>query len=431
MNLLVTNTGEEQAYLVLRSLRKACDRIVITVPEGGPLARWSGTCAWSRFVDRRYPVPDCTADWATGRLDADNTPAEEAWIGRIEEICARESITVIFPSYDAEVYVLSKNLDRLAQRGVLCPVPPFDRLVRILDKSLTLEAASAAGFPAPATRCPGTEAELAEAARVLAAPWVLKPRCNAHGAEMHFAEDRNELETAWKRLVAVTPRPLVQEYIPAGSKRNFYTLVDRDFEVVSLVSPEVHRLRRTGLRTPCAAVESTRDIPLAGAIGDLVRELGVWGCMTIQTVVDERDGIPRLMEANPRFGHNLWYRTELGIDEPALLLAIARGERVAPPAPIREGVLMLDPLWDLLHLAGQTVDRSGDWLRRRLGGAPRHDGALERDTVSFLLSAYRRDYLSRRPRVTSPMNRGYLTDPLPPLVRMGRTCMEAVRRRAS
>ncbi len=429
MNLLLTNTHEEQAYLILRCLRRTFDRVVITVPEGGFLHRWSGSCALSRYVHRRHAVPDCSADWATGQLQPDNTPAEAAWMDRIEDICIREDISVVLPSYDAEVYVLSKNLERLQRRGILVPVAPFERLMAILDKSRTLAAAARCGFPAPATRTPESEEELETAAMELPAPWVLKPRCNAHGARLSYATDRDALFAAWRELSAVSPRPLVQEFIPPASKRNFYVLADRGHEIVSVLSPEVHRLRRAGLRTPSAAVESTREVPLRESVANLVRELGVWGCMTIQTVVDARDGSLRLMEANPRFGHNLWYRTELGVNEPELLLAIARGETPPPVPPVQEGVLMADPLWDLIHLVGQCVDRSGDWIRSRLGRERRHAAELDFDTVGFLLSAYRDNYFSRRPRITNPLNRGLLRDPLPPLVRMGRIGLQTLQRR--
>src|SRR5688572_7256606 len=101
MNLLITNTQEEQAYLILRCLRHVAARIVITVPEGSLLTRWAAVSAWSRHVHKRYAVPDCTADWRAGRVQADNTPAEEEYIRRIEAICTAEGIDVIFPSYDA------------------------------------------------------------------------------------------------------------------------------------------------------------------------------------------------------------------------------------------------------------------------------------------------------------------------------------------
>lgn len=429
MNLLVTNTLEEQPYLILRCLRHEAKRIVITVEEGNLLKRWAGISAWSRHVSKRYTVPDCSADWLAGRIEADNSPAEEAYIQRIEEICSKEEIDTIFPSYDAEVFVFAKNKERFSRQGILTVTPDYSALTRILDKSLTLEAAHKVGFPSPLSYTPSSREELLSAAAGLAAPWVLKPRCNAHGANICLARDLDELETTFSQLNDSQERPLLQEYIPAQSKRNYYLVVSPEFEIVSLFSPRVHRFRRVGMRTPCAAVEATLEVPHTSEISALVKELGIWGAMTVQTIVDERDGIPKLMEINPRFGHNLWYRTELGINEPLIYLRLAQGRPTGDVPSFPVGVLLLDPLWDVLHLLGQCLDQGKTWLLARFKKQESAEKPFAEDSIPQLLQAFRTEYFSRTSRVTSPLNRGLFSDPMPPLVRIGRTLLEAIGRR--
>jgi hypothetical protein len=431
LNLLITNTREEQPYLILCCLRHEARRIVITVDEGNLFRRWAGISAWSRHVSKRYTVPDCSADWRAGRIEPDNTPAEEAYVQRIEQICRTENIDTIFPSYDAEVFIFAKNKERFSRQGINTVTPEYSAVTRILDKSLTLQAAHVVGFPTPLSHTPSNREELRSAAEGLAAPWVLKPRCNAHGANIFVANDLVELEEIFTRLNSIQERPLLQEFVPAQTKRNYYLVVSPAFEVVSLFSPRVQRTRRIGIRTPCAAVETTRDVPFAGEVHALVRELGVWGALTVQTIVDERDGTPRLMEINPRFGHNLWYRTEMGINEPLIYLRLAQGRPAGDIPSFPEGVLLLDPLWDILHLLGQCLDQGKTWLRTRFKSAENPAIACEVDSIPQLLRDLKAEYFSRRPRVTSPLNRGYLSDPLPPLVRIIRTLLEAVRRRAS
>lgn len=431
MNLLITNTREEQPYLILRCLRDVADRIVVTVSEGNVFQRWAGISSWSRHVSKRYSVPDCSADWRAGRIEADNTPAEEAYIQRIEAICAKENIDTIFPSYDAEVFVFAKNKARFATQGIVTVVPGYAALTRILDKSLTLQAAQKVGFPVPLTHVPSTRDDVLTAAAGMAPPWVLKPRCSAHGANIRWASAPAELEAAFKHLSAIQPRPLLQEYVPAMTKRNYYLLVSPEFEVVSLFSPRVHRVRRVGVRTPGAAVETTNDVPYAAEVQALVREIGIWGAMTVQTIVDSRDGKPKLMEINPRFGHNLWYRTELGINEPLIYLRLAQGQDPGEVPAVPEGVLLLDPLWDALHLLGRSLDQGKAWLRARFRSSEGVLTPFTEDSIPFLLRAFRSEYFGRTRRVTSPLNRGWLSDPLPPLVRICRTVFEAVRRRTA
>ncbi len=430
MNLLITNTQEEQAYLILRCLVEAADRIVVTISGDSLFQRWAGMSQWSRFVSKRYRVPDCAADWRSGLVQPENTPAEERYIQRIEEICRAEAIDVIFPSYDAEVYVFAKNKERLAAKDIVVVAPDYASLTSILDKSLTLAAAEKVGFPIPRTFVPADREALATIFETSEPPWVLKPRLNAHGANIVLAGDRDALKIGFRELSQAQERPIVQEYVPAAKKRNFYLVVNQDSEIVSLFSPEVQRTRKVGVAKPCAAVVSTTKIPFVDKVQALLRELGVWGAMTLQTVIDDRDGTPRLMEINPRMGHNLWYRTVLGMNEPLMALRLARGQDPGEAPAFREGVILLDPLWDFLHLLGQVVDQSFARIRELLTGARKERGALEQESIGQLLADFKVEYFSRRDRITSPLNRGFLTDPLPPIVRIIKTVAEALLRRA-
>jgi predicted ATP-grasp superfamily ATP-dependent carboligase len=432
VNLLITNVQEEQTYVMLRCLRQEAKKVIVTMTGDSWLQRWSGMCTWSRYVSKRYRVPDCAADWKTGRIQAHNTPLEECYMLRIEEICSAEEIDVIYPSYDSEVYVFAKNRQRLAEKGILAVVPHFEALTRVLDKSMTLEAAEKTGFPVPVSRIPKNLDELAIAAAEIDPPWVLKLRCSAHAKNMVIAGTWDELESAFISAAAEQDQPMIQECIPIETKRNFYMLVNRDLEIVSLFSPKVLRTRGW-LNTPCAAVVSTREFPYADEVKALVRELGIYGGITMQTVIDRRDGKPKLMEINPRFGSNLWFRTELGVNEPRALLRMSRGEdpydRPGYAHEFPEGVTLLDPLWDLRHLAVRSLAQSIGWIRRVLTGKVRSSGVLQPDSVSQLLKDYRSEYWSRTPRITNPLTRGWLSDPLPPLSRVIRVMSQGLFRR--
>lgn len=430
MNLLITNTQEDQAYLILRSLQKDASKIIVTISGNSWFKRWSGISQWSRFVSKRYKVPDFYAGWKSGLMQAENTAAEELYIQRIEEICAAENIDTIFPSYDPEVYIFSKNKLRLADQGILAVVPDYDALHRILDKSLTMEAAEKVGLPTPRTAVPANLEALKAASETFGGPWVLKPRCSAHGENIVLASSAEVLEKKYSDLKRIQERPMLQDFIPEASKRNYYVVVDRNSEIISMFSPMVTRTRKNGVRSSCAAILSCSDVPFANEVQGLMHELGVWGGFTIQTVVDARDGKPKLMEINPRFGHALWYRTVLGIDEPRMVLQIAKGEQPERSPAFRENVLMLDPLWDLLHLIGQTADQTLGYIRSKFSMAVEDDETLGKESISQLLIANKAEYFSKRDRILSPLNRGFFSDPFPPLVRIIRVFIQALQRRA-
>jgi predicted ATP-grasp superfamily ATP-dependent carboligase len=431
MNLLITNTQEDQAYLILQCLRKEANKIIVTVSGSNLFKRWSGLSQWSRHVSKRYRVPDVYADWKAGRIQARNSDDEERYIQRIEEICAAEDIDTIFPSYDAEVYIFSKNKQRLAGQGIVAVVPDYNALTGILDKSLTLAAAEKSGFPIPRTAVIVNSDDLAVAHNASTGPWILKPRCNAHGANIIWVSDRDALEATFNNLNKLQPSPILQDFIPEATKRNYYLVVDRDSEIVSLFSPEVLRTRKTGVRSPCAAVVSSTDVPYLDEVRALLRELGIWGGMTLQTIVDQRDDKPKLMEINPRFGHNLWYRTVLGMNEPLMFLRIANGQDPGPAPTFREGVILLDPMWDLRHLIGQVLDQTSEFVRVTVLRRPRHRERPSMESIPQLLGDLRKEYFSKRDRVLSPLNRGFLSDPFPPMIRMFRVVAEAFQERWS
>ncbi|MGH6630008.1 MAG: hypothetical protein ACREB3_09785, partial [Burkholderiales bacterium] len=162
----------------------------------------------------------------------------------------------------------------------------------------------------------------------------------------------------------------------------------------------------------------------------LVKELGIWGAMTVQTIVDARDGIPRLMEINPRLGNNLWLRTELGINEPLMYLRLAQGQAVDKAPSFPEGILCLDPLWDALYLHSLIMNRARRWWRARSSHAGSTESTFVGEPIPQLLRALKSEYFGATRRVSNPLNRGYWSDPLPPLIRIGRTILfEMIRRR--
>jgi len=370
---------------------------------------------------------DPAADWWSGRIQRGNTDAEEAYIQRIEAICHRENIDVIFPSFDPEMYVFAKNCDRFHAADITVVTPPLESVLTVQDKSRVLQAAERTGFPHPHTCYPASESDLEQVTAHIPPPWVLKPRFSAHGTSIRIAHTETELHALFREMSKQQPQPLVQAYVAGGLKQNFYLVADRDSSIASVFSPRVQRVRREGVRTATAACVSSREMPYLHEVQELVKHLGLVGGFTLQTQLDGRDDIPRLMEINPRLGHNLWFRAELGIPEPCMLISLARGESMGEKPVFRKGVLLLDPLIDMVHLLREIRHRLLSCIipnRRR-----NHSGfeALPRDSIRDLIANYIKDYFSYHMRVTSPLNRGYLSDPLPPLSRLARQMVALVK----
>lgn len=420
MNLLITNSQELQAYIILRCLRPQAKRIVVT--HGGDSlgsTSFKGMAVSSRFTDAKYRVPHFASDWLAGRLQAVNTEAEEAYIQRIEDICRLENVDVIFPSLDPEVYLFAKNKQRLEAQGVLAVVPELEVIGVVMDKALTVRAAQRAGFSCPKTYFPDSEADLKEISEDSEPPWIVKPRFTAHGAHMIYVDEPSELEAAYANVRGFQQAPIIQEYIKGGLRRNYYVTVGRDGQILSVLSPRVIRTYRTGYRVSSKSCVSASTGPNLGKLRDLLSELGLWGGYTIQTIIDPRDGIPKLLEINARLGHHIWWRTGLGVNEPLILLQLARGDIPAGNVRFPDGVILLDPFHDLFFLYNQLVNATFNAAGRLMHRRGRSPGAASDPdnpgSVLETLRLYKRDYFNREPKILCPEVRNLLSDPYPSL----------------
>jgi predicted ATP-grasp superfamily ATP-dependent carboligase len=414
---LVTNSRCAQAYAVVRALRPHAEWIVATMSGERPLGVWpTDHAAYSRLVDRRVEVPDPEQDWHQGIIQPDNTEREERFVEAVLAVCARERIDTIFPSNDPWIYVFAKNRERFTAHGILIPVPDYETVTKPLDKHRTVECAEEVGFPAPLSFLPDGERAIRRIATELPPPWVVRPRFTTGGRGLAIVETEQKLLDTAREVAARHGRPMVQEYIPGKGKQNFYLVMDRTGAPRSVFTPRVTRVAGRVFRNSTAACESAPPHPLTEQAVGLLRHVGWWGGATIQTKVDARDGQPKLMEINPRLGTHLWYRTELGINEPLLCLQIARGEPSAPRPEVPIGCLLLQPIEDAAGTVVELVDLAAFRLRTGLLRKRPMDASSPPAGLAKIAGAWRDEYFARRDRRFSPYFRYGLRDPLPSLI---------------
>jgi predicted ATP-grasp superfamily ATP-dependent carboligase len=411
MRLLVTNPQAPQAYAIIRALRPHASRIVAAVEAGGwrsPLAH----AAWSRLVDARHPLPSPVRDWSAGRVGAEVTPAEQAFLDALLDICARERIDAVFPSWDPYVYAIARHRDRLTALGITVPVPAFDVVLTALDKYRTVRAAESIGMACPRTYLYESPEQAVAAADELGYPVVVKPRFTSGGHGLVIAGDRAALVAALPGVAAAHGAPMIQEYIPGGQRDSIQFVVGRDGTLLFVFHKKRRRSFRRTARFGTVSESASPDQRLAVTAG-LVSRIGWWGAMGIETMRDPRDGRDKLMEINPRFPRQLWNRTALGINEPLMCLRLARGEPVEPPPPYPRGVLFVSPVEDVLLMGLQLLDRVAYSLRTRVLGRPELDAWASPPPLGGQLREFAATYAPGRQRIWDPYSTHVLDDPLP------------------
>jgi biotin carboxylase len=367
-------------------------------------------------VDRRYDVPDPERDWHEGRIQPNNTQREQAFIDAAVSICERENIDTIFPSNDPWTYVFSKNKKLFEERGIVVPVPDYETVIRPLDKYQTVLDAEAIGVPTPRSYLPEDEVELERIAGELDPPWILKPRFTTGGRGLAIAENAQQLRDKTREIRKRHGMPLVQEYIPGRDAQNFALVLDRDGNAVSVFSPRPLRVSGRVLRNYSGSVLSCPPHPLTDLALRLVRRMGWWGGVTVQTKPDPRDGKLKLLEVNPRLGTHLWFRTELGINEPLMCVKIARGEPVEPVSEYLLDYTLLDPIEDVVEFFIDLLDLSVYRVRVSMLRMPCIDPESPPRSLRETMKLYWSLYFSKRTRRFAPYFRHALTDPLPALI---------------
>jgi biotin carboxylase len=412
MNLLVTNTRNAQAYAIIRALRPHARKIVATMEGPNRFAARLAHAAASRLVDKRYYTPSPAADWRAGIIQRENTEREEAYIQAVLRICESENIDALFPSFDPHVYVFSKNKERFARLGVVIPVPDYEAVVTPLDKYRTVLAAQEVGFPCPKTHMPESEDCLIRIAEDLGFPLVIKPRLNAGSRGMEIATEFGELREKYRLAKKHQGMPMIQEFIPGKLNQNIYLTLDQRGELKSVFTPKTHRAFLRLYRNSAAASESCDIHPIAGGAAKLARQINWWGGLTIQTKIDQRDGKPKLMEINPRLGTHLWYRTELGINEPWICLNIARGREVEPVTNYPKGTMLLEPVEEAVGATIGLLDLLVYRFRTRLLGKAPVDPANAPASLKALIESYRECYFNGKKKVFNPYFSYFFQDPV-------------------
>jgi hypothetical protein len=382
-------------------------------------------------VDHRCRVPDPEQDWHAGRVQPDNTAREQAFVDEILRVCERDKIDTIFPSNDPWVYVFAKNRQAFAKHGVLIPVPDYETVIKPLDKYNTVLCAQEVGFPTPKSFLPETDEDFERIVAETSSPWMVRPRFTTGGRGMKIVTEARELKRTAHAMTAIHGVPMVQEYIPGSGAQSFYIVMDRSGHPISIFTPQVVRVNGRVLSNTTAACISAANRPYSAEAARLLKHMGWWGGATVQTKRDARDGLPKLMEVNPRLGTNLWLRTEIGINEPLLCLKIARGETPDPVVPGRDyslGRMLLDPFADFMNFFVDLVElgvyrfRTGVLRRKSVDQASAPPG------LGAKLLAYRREYFGPHERVYHPSFRYMLQDPRPCLLWASKKVLSAAMR---
>jgi len=206
-------------------------------------------------------------------------------------------------------------------------LPPNEFLEYAADKALTMQLAQKEGIRIPKTFTPSTSDELSELKDELEYPVVIKPRISAgfrekYGTKTFKVWSFKQLTETYRGVSNYSPRPLIQEYIPGGTKNIYSLCTIFDAKHRPLGTFSIRKIRQL-IEGVTACAESV-DIPeIISTSLKILKTLRWIGPAEVEFKKDLRDCEFKLMEINPR--PFMWVNLPIksGLDIPYMWYRIA------------------------------------------------------------------------------------------------------------
>jgi carbamoyl-phosphate synthase large subunit len=221
-------------------------------------------------------------------------------------------VDVVLPTVDAELLPLARAREEYAAAGVALLLAPAAALDVILDK-LTLAEHCAGVVAVPRTELFGPSLDPAG----WTYPLVVKPRRGSGSRGVIIVDSAAELAALDR-----SPALIVQEFLP-GEEYSVDVLADAAGHVIASV-PRLRARVDSGVSVGGRTVHD----PEVERFGRVVAQAtGVTYVANVQCRRDA-DGVPALLEVNPRMPGTLGLTIASGVDMPRLALAALLGRPV-------------------------------------------------------------------------------------------------------
>jgi predicted ATP-grasp superfamily ATP-dependent carboligase len=314
---LVLNGRSRGGLAVSRSLGQSGYAVAVAT-KGRP----------SRFATERVEFPTIAVD-------------VDRFVDELVDWLKDHRTDVIMTSSDIGVTTLSEARDRI-ERTSTVGLAASDALSVAVSKSATLARAAAAGVPVPRSLPVSSPGDAVIAAQEIGFPCVFKPDRSWSGRGSNtkrvrplLVSDIDEVRMVATRHVRREAPALVQEF--AQGRRETIMLFQASGGVLARFAMSVSRtwpplggnsVMRTSVPPPEDCLSYAER---------LVAEIGLDGYSEIE-FRRTLDGIPLLMEVNPRFSQSIELALRSGVDFAAMQLEWARGGRLPEAAGYKVGV---------------------------------------------------------------------------------------------
>ena len=313
MNVLISSAGRRN-YLVDYFRHALRGRARILAADMSPQAPALGA------ADAGFVIPSA---------------ADERHTDALVQVCQQQDVQLLFSVNDLELLTLAEHKDLFGSIGthVLVSGPEVVRVC--LDKLETDAFLNRHGISSPLTLEAGMDGLVDALPEGLSYPLIVKHRFGSASSGLDVVRDRSELEAVlalahsrsrWAVDEAVEdgrPELVIQPYL-SGEEYGLDIMNDLEGRYVATAVK-----RKLSMR----AGETDQAITVADAgleqLGERIgRSLGHVGVLDCDVMVSE--GVPYVIDLNPRFGGGYPFSHAAGVDMPSAILAWLEGTAPDP-----------------------------------------------------------------------------------------------------
>jgi protein-tyrosine-phosphatase/predicted ATP-grasp superfamily ATP-dependent carboligase len=308
LKVVITDGNERSALAVTRALGREGITVIVGAESDVSLAGTSKYCGRS-FT---YPNPYCDPEGFTTCL---------------LETIRDSSAPVLFPVSDIAMQLVELRKAEF-EEWTNVPIPSLQAYENLSDKYHLLELAAQLGIPIPKTEFVARDHFQAAIDGVRQYPVVVKPARSLlrqggiwEKTSVHHAMNEEQLRKLFREKQYLRDRSLIQQRI-IGAGQGLFVLMDRGDPVC------VFAHRRLRERPPSGGVSVLRESieppkDMANFALRLLRHVAWHGVAMVEFKVDDRTGVPLLIEVNGRFWGSLQLAVDAGVNFPMLLYRMA------------------------------------------------------------------------------------------------------------
>lgn len=292
------------------------------------------------LVDKTYQIP-----YPSGGTDS--------LLSRLEYIHEKEKLDLIIPNFDAELFNFIKLKDKLNGMGISTFLPDLDQF-EARDKLKLYDFGQKNDFLVPADKAIYELRELKKMEDDLEYPIVVKGKFY----DAVIARNFDQVEKAYYKIMSKWGLPIIIQDFIKGTEINIAALGDGEGNTISVIPMRKLYITDKGKAWAGITLDDEKLIALAKKFIERTKWRG--GCELEVMLTD--DGKPYIMEVNPRFPAWIYLTAAAGQNQPASLVKMALGERVAPFTSYETGKIFIRYAWDLITdiKEFQTISGNGE-----------------------------------------------------------------------